>query len=279
MTNLTPPIRAQAALGALIAALVALTGCSSSATTATTASMSGRTSASSSTTGSANPIGGSITVLAAASLTGSFTQLGKQFQAAHPGVRVTFSFGSSAELATQITNGAPADVFAAASPATMQTVVKANDAGNAVTFARNLLEIATPPDNPAKIGALADLSRPGVKLAVCQPQVPCGAAATAMLGKDKVTAHPVTLEKDVKSTLAKVVQGEVDAGVVYVTDVLAAGTTVHGVAIPPAQNVTTAYPIAALTNSKNPAPAEAFVSYVTSLAGLAVLRAAGFAQP
>ena len=276
MTNLTPPIRAQRAL---IAVLVTLTGCSSSAKTATSASTSGTTSTSSPTTSPANGVAGSITVLAAASLTGSFTELGTQFHAAHPGVRVTFSFGSSAELATQIVNGAPADVFAAASPATMLAVVKAKDAGNAVTFALNSLEIATPPDNPAKIGALTDLAGGGVKLAVCQPQVPCGAAATAMFSKDRVVAHPVTLEKDVKSTLAKVVQGEVDAGVVYVTDVLAAGTTVHGVAIPTAQNVTTAYPIAALTNSKNPATAEAFVSYVTSLAGRAVLRAAGFGQP
>lgn len=256
-------------------AILALAGCTSSAKVAP-AGGDKSTSATGRDTGGGT---GSITVLAAASLTGAFTQVGAEFEKAHPGVKVTFSFGSSADLATQITNGAPADVFAAASPTTMQTVVRARDAADPVTFAKNSLEIATPPDNPAKVLRLGDLARKGLKLAVCQAKVPCGAAAATLFAKSNVDAHPVTYEKDVKATLVKVEQGEVDAGVVYVTDVLAAGTKVHGITIAPDSNVTTAYPIAALSQAKNAATAKAFISYVSTAHGLAVLKTAGFAAP
>ena len=251
---------------AMTAGSLLLAGCGT-ASTATT-SQSGSTG-----------LTGTLEVFAAASLKESFTRLGNEFHAAHPGVSVVFNFGPSNGLALQITQGAPADVFAAASPDTMQTVVSAGDATDPRTFATNVLEVATPPDNPAGVTSLADLARPGVKVAVCQAQVPCGAAATALFAKNRLTVHPVTYEVDVKAVLTKVQLGEVDAGLVYTTDVHAAGTQVRGVPIPAADNVSTTYPIAALTTSPDRAAADAFVAFVLSPAGTSALAAAGFAGP
>lgn len=224
-------------------------------------------------------LSGTLEVFAAASLKESFTRLGNEFHAAHPGVSVVFSFGPSNGLALQITQGAPADVFAAASPDTMQTVVSAGDASAPKTFATNVLEVATPPDDPAAVTSMADLARPGVKVAVCQAQVPCGAATAQLFAKNGLTVHPVTYEVDVKAVLTKVQLGEVDAGLVYQTDVHAAGSKVHGIPIPAGDNVSTTYPIAALRTSPDKAAAEAFVAYVLSPAGAAALAAAGFATP
>jgi molybdate transport system substrate-binding protein len=224
-------------------------------------------------------VSGTITVLAAASLQGSFGTLAKQFEAAHPGTRVKLSFGASSALALQIIQGAPADVFASASVKNMTQVTDAHAASAPTTFARNVMEIAVPPSNPARITALADLARPGVKVALCQSQVPCGATAGKVFGNAKLSVKPVTLEADVKSTLAKVELDEVDAGVVYVTDVLAAGSKVTGIQIPAQLNAATAYPIAALSRAANPAGAQAFTAYVLSAAGQAVLAAAGFEKP
>jgi molybdate transport system substrate-binding protein len=229
---------------------------------------------------SASPsLSGSVTVFAAASLTESFNKIGEQFQAAHPGVRVTFSFAASSALATQIAGGAPADVFASASAKNMDQVVAGGDAKNPTTFAKNEMEIAVPPANPGNVAAVADLAKPAVKVARCQPQVPCGAVAQQVFGNAKITVKPVTLEPDVKSVLSKVTLGEVDAGMVYVTDVLAAGDKAKGVEIPAEVNASTSYPIAALTGAPNPSAAQAFVDYVLSADGQSVLKAAGFAQP
>ena len=222
---------------------------------------------------------GSITVLAAASLTEAFTRIGTAFEQANPGATVTFSFGPSSGLAQQIIQGAPADVFAAASPKTMGVVTAAGDAGPATTFASNDMQIAVPPSNPAKITGLPDLARDGVKVALCQVKVPCGTVAAKVFANAKLTVTPVTEEADVKSVLAKVQLGEVDAGVVYGTDVQAAGAKVRGIAIPQAVNASTAYPIAVLAASKNAATARAFVAYVRSPAGRSVLDAAGFRAP
>jgi len=219
---------------------------------------------------------GKITVFAAASLTESFTELGKRFETAHPGTDVAFSFGPSSGLAQQITQGAPADVFASASAKNMQQVVDAKDAAAPATFAQNSMEIAVPPANPAKVAALADLAKPGVKVALCAPEVPCGTVARKVLANAKVAVTPVTNEADVKATLTKVKLGEVDAGIVYVTDVRAAGAAVTGIEIPDDVNASTAYPIATLTDSKNAALAKAFVDYVLSAEGGEVLSAAGF---
>lgn len=222
-------------------------------------------------------LSGKITVLAAASLTEAFTALGAQFEAAHPGTTITLGFGPSSGLASQITAGAPADVFAAASDASMGVV--AADTHAPTVFASNVMEIAVPPDNPANVRTLADLARPGIKVALCQPDVPCGAVAATVIAGAGLTITPVTWEVDVKAALTKVEVGEVDAAIVYVTDVRAAGHRVSGIEIPAGVNAATDYPIATLTAAPNPALAQAFVDDVLSAHGTAVLSAAGFGRP
>jgi molybdate transport system substrate-binding protein len=224
-------------------------------------------------------LSGTINVFAAASLQEAFTALGKQFEAAHAGTRVVFNFGPSSGLSEQITQGAPADVFASASGKNMDTVVGSGDAASPTDFVANKMEIAVPPDNPAGIATVADLAKKGVKVALCQAEVPCGATALQVFDNAKLTVTPVTQEVDVKSTLSKVTLGEVDAGVVYVTDVRAAGDSVKGIEIPDDVNASTTYPIAPLTSSANKATAQAFVDYVLSPAGRAELTEAGFAKP
>ena len=248
-------------------ATVVVAGCSSSS------------SSSPSGASSSKPATGTITVLAAASLTGTFTQLGKQFQSAHPGDTVKFSFGPSDGLATQITSGAPADVFASASPGTMGMVVSAGDASNPQNFAKNIMEVAVPPNNPAKVTSVNDLAKKSAKVALCQPQVPCGVVAAEVFKNVGITVKPVTLQPDVKSVLTQVETGNVDAGMVYVTDVMAAGSKVKGVTIPANLNASTMYPIATVTSSKEMSVAQAFVAYVLSPSGQEVLSAAGFEKP
>jgi molybdate transport system substrate-binding protein len=230
--------------------------------------------------GDTTKVAGPITVFAAASLTGTFTQLGTQFEKAHPGTEVGFNFGASSTLARQLTEGAPGDVFAAASGTTMDTVTKAGDAaGMPAVFARNRLEIAVPPANPGHVRGLADLARPELRIAICAPQVPCGAAAGTTFAAAGVTPRPDTLEQDVKATLAKVVSGEVDAALVYRTDVRAAGAAVRGLDLPEAADAVNDYPIVALAESRNAATAAAFRDFVLSAAGRSVLVAAGFDAP
>jgi molybdate transport system substrate-binding protein len=218
-------------------------------------------------------------VFVAASLTGSFTQLGKQFEAMHKGDTVKFSFGPSSGLEAQITSGAPADVFASASPANMQGVVSAGDAANPQNFAKNIMEVAVPPSNPAHVTSVNDLAKKSVKVALCQPQVPCGKVAAEVFKNAGLTVKPVTLQPDVKSVLTQVETNNVDAGMVYVTDVMAAGSKVKGVTIPASENASTLYPIATISSSKQKSIAQAFVAYVLSPAGQQVLSAAGFEKP
>ena len=218
-------------------------------------------------------------VFAAASLTETFTALGKQFEKDHPGTKVEFNFGPSSGLADQIGSGAPADVFASASPSNMDTVVSSGDAKDPKDFATNSMEIAVPPDNPGKVASVDDLAKSGVKVALCQPDVPCGKVAAEVFTNAKITVKPVTEEVDVKSVLTKVTLGEVDAGVVYVTDVQAAGSDVKGVEIPADVNATTSYPIASLEHSKHQKEAADFVDLVLSDAGAKVLEEAGFQHP
>lgn len=224
-------------------------------------------------------LSGSITVFAAASLTESFRTLGARFEQAHPGTAVRFSFAASSTLAAQIGQGAPADVFASASQKTMDAVVSGGQAGGSAPFASNAAEIAVAAGNPKRIARPADLARPGVTVALCQREVPCGALADQVLARAGVTVTPVTREADVRAALTKVQLGEVDAAIVYVTDVRAAAGRVQGVPVPPEQNASTRYPIAALTGSRRRAVADAFVAYVLSPDGQSVLRAAGFAPP
>jgi molybdate transport system substrate-binding protein len=224
--------------------------------------------------------GGRLTVFAAASLTESFTQIGRDFEAAHPGVTVTFNFAGSSALATQINQGAPADVFASAAPANMKTVTDAgNGDGNPTTFVKNQLVIAVPKGNPKGITGLADLARPGLKVALCAPQVPCGVAATKALTAAGVAVTAVTQEQDVKSALAKVKLGEVDAALVYRTDARAAASDIDGIEFPESARAINEYPIIVLKGAPDKATARAFVAYVLSDKGRAVLTRAGFQAP
>ena len=220
-----------------------------------------------------------LTVFAAASLQESFDEIGAAFRTPHPDCDVTFNYGGSSTLAQQIVQGAPADVFATASATTMKTATSAGAVGAPVTFATNTMELVVPPANPGHITALADLTRPGTKLALCQPDVPCGAASRTVLAKASVTTKPVTLEADVKSVLTKVRLGEVDAGLVYVTDARAAGTAVTSIPVPAGQNATTTYPIGVVTATTNQALAQDFQAFVTSADGQKVLAAHGFDRP
>jgi molybdate transport system substrate-binding protein len=258
-------------------AATAVAGCSSSSSSSTAAAPSSSSAPAASSSSAAAT--GTITVFAAASLQGTFTQLGKQFEAANPGDTVKFSFGASSALATQINSGAPADVFASAATKNMDQIVTTGNASNPQNFAKNVMEVAVPPSNPAKVTSVNNLAKSSVKTALCQPQVPCGVVAAGVFKNAKITVKPVTLQPDVKSVLTQVELGNVDAGMVYVTDVQAAGTKVKGVTISASDNASTLYPIAALTHSKSPSIAQAFVAYVLSPPGEQVLKAAGFEQP
>jgi molybdate transport system substrate-binding protein len=271
------PTRTLAALVAVAAASV--TAACGSSTTGASSGTAPSSSAPSSAASSASGVSGTVTVLAAASLTEAFTTIAKQFEAANPGTAVKLSFGASSALALQITQGAPADVFASASPKNMMQVTDAKLADSSTNFVKNVMEVAVPPSNPAHVTSVNDLAKSSVKVALCEPQVPCGATAQKVFTNAMITVKPVTLEADVKSTLAKVETDEVDAGVVYVTDVRAAGTKVKGVVIPSDVNASTEYPIAALTKAPNAVGAKAFVAYVLSPAGQSVLTADGFEQP
>lgn len=214
-----------------------------------------------------------LNVLAAASLTETFTRLGQDFEAAHPGVRVVFSFAGSSTLAQQINNGAPADVFASANPATMKLVTDAGNASGPEIFARNRLVIAVAAGNPWGVTGLADLARPGLKVAMCAEQVPCGAAAGRALATAGVAVTPVTLEQDVKAALTKLRLGEVDAALVYRTDV-GAVSDVDAVEFPESGAAVNDYQIAVCRGGGE--LARSFVVYVLSEHGREVLAEAGF---
>ncbi|MFC1414003.1 molybdate ABC transporter substrate-binding protein [Streptacidiphilus sp. N1-12] len=273
--------RSLAVAATACAALIGLTACSSSATTSASSPSPSAASDSASATAPASPaITGKLTVFAAASLKNTFTQFGKEFEAAHPGVTVTFNFGGSDTLAASIVSGAPADVFASASTATMATVTKASDnAAAPVNFAKNSLEIAVVPGNPKQITTLQQLAAKSTKVALCAKTVPCGAAAVKALAAAKVTVTPVTYEQDVTSALTKVELKEVDAALVYRTDVQGAKGKVVGVDFPAAQQAVTSYPIAPLTHGTNSAAAQAFTAFVLSAPAAQELAAAGFQAP
>ncbi|MEB8337462.1 molybdate ABC transporter substrate-binding protein [Streptomyces endophyticus] len=263
------------ATGVGAAALLTLSACGSSD------SGSGASDADSSGSSSnGKKLSGTVNVFAAASLKESFEKLGKQFEKEHPGTKVTFNFGGSDSLAAGITGGAPADVFAAASPKTMKTVTDAGDAeGKPSTFVRNQLEIATLPGNPHKVSSLKDLTKPGQKVVLCAKEVPCGAAAQTALTASKLKLTPVSYEQDVKSALTKVELKEADAAVVYKTDVHAAGDKVEGVEFPESKDAINDYPIAPLKKAPNAEAAKAFIELVTSADGQKALTDAGFLKP
>ncbi|MEU9892120.1 molybdate ABC transporter substrate-binding protein [Streptomyces phaeochromogenes] len=259
--------------GAGAAALLALSACSSSDDSSTGSDSSASAS-------SSDKLSGTVTVFAAASLKESFSALGKQFEQEHPGTKVTFSFGGSDSLAASITGGAPADVFASASPKTMAIVTDKGDAsGTPATFVRNQLEIATLPGNPDKIASLKDLTKSGLKVVLCDKTVPCGAAAQKALDASKLKLTPVSYEQDVKAALTKVELKEADAAVVYKTDVNAAGDKVEGVDFPESADAVNDYPIVQLKDAPNAEAAKAFIALVQSADGQKVLTEAGFLKP
>jgi len=223
---------------------------------------------------------GALTVFAAASLTAAFTELGEVVEAAHPGVDLTFNFAASSELVTQIADGAPADVFASADQANMAKLAQAGGAASdPVVFATNLLEIVVAPGNRRGIAGLADLVDEDLVVVTCAPEVPCGRYAEQAFTNAGVQVTPKSLEQHVKAVLTKVVLGEADAGIVYRTDVLAAGADAAGVAIPEGENVVAEYPIAVIADAPNAAAARAFVDVVLSDAGQDVLATYGFLGP
>ena len=256
----------------LVAATLGLGACSAATTADTTADTGGPA-----TTTGASSDGGTVTVLAAASLTKPFTALAEAYERANPGVDVALSFGSSTTLAQQIAEGAPADVFASAGTAALDQLPQnvASDGGEA-TIARNTLEIATPPDDPGGVATLADLARPDLDVVLCAASVPCGKAADELLGKAGVTPNVVSREVDVSATLSKVSLGEADAAIVYHSDVVSAGDDVRGVEIPAADNVTLAYPLVWFSSDPD---VVGFARYVSGPDGLAVLQEAGFLAP
>lgn len=224
-------------------------------------------------------LSGSLTIFAAASLTDSFTELAELFGAENPGVTVMpISFDGSSTLATQINEGAPIDIFASADEANMTKVTDMIE-GRPAVFATNILQIAVQSGNPLGITGLPDLAKPGVQLVLCAPEVPCGTASHTLLDIDDVAVTPVSEEQNVTAVLSKVRANEADAGLVYVTDVMAAAGAVNGVDIAGAGRAANAYPIAAMRASANPEAARAFVDFVLSARGQAVLAKYGFAAP
>lgn len=221
-----------------------------------------------------------ITVFAAASLKGSFSEIGKEFESENTGVTMKFNFAGSTDLVAQLKQGAPADVFASADIANMVKVAKDDlVTGTPTPFASNTLEIATPPDNPAGVDSLSDLTSPFVKVVLCAAEVPCGAAARDIAKAANLTINPVSEEQSVTDVLGKVISGEADAGLVYVTDVKAARDKVNGVTFPESSKAVNIYPITALSHSRNIEVAKAFVEFVLGPEGQEILADAGFAKP
>lgn len=228
----------------------------------------------------AAPLAGSVTVFAASSLTDAFKKAGDQLKLRNPGTDYTFNFASSSTLATQITSGAPADVFASADDASMQKIVdaKLND-GAPAFFIGNRLQIVVAAGNPKGIASLADLAKPGLVVVLAAPAVPAGRYALESLQKAGVTVKPASQEVDVRAVLNKVVLGEADAGIVYVTDVRSAGARVAGLDIPEQHQVLARYPIALVTGSRNPRLAKAYVDFLVSDEGQKLLAEFGFSKP
>lgn len=228
--------------------------------------------------------GTTLRVLAAASLTSTFEELAADFERTHGGVDVQLSFGGSSDLVAQVQEGAPADVLAAADTGTMDALV-ADDLtdGAPEVFATNVLQLAVPPGNPAGVRGLADLDTgaPGerVDLVVCAPEVPCGAATRRLAEAAGVALAPVSEERSVTDVLGKVTSGEAEAGLVYVTDVRAAGDAVEGIEVPEAADVVNDYPVAVLADAAAPDLARQFVDLVLGATGQQVLGDAGFGAP
>lgn len=223
---------------------------------------------------------GDIDVFAAASLTAAYTEIGDAFMTEHPDAEVTFNFGASSSLMRQIIEGAPADVFASADEANMTKLTDAGgNAGDPRVFATNSLQIIVEPGNPEGITGVADLADPDLVYLTCAPEVPIGRYAAQVLANAGATVTPASFEENVNGIVTKVTLGEADAGIVYRTDVTAAGAEAEGVDIPADLNVVATYPIVATAEADDPAGAEAFVEFVLSEQGQKILDSYGFGAP
>ena len=253
----------------VVIAGLAVSGCTGTARDAAPGSSSGP--------GSAAPAG-PLTIFAAASLGAAFDELAEEFERRHPGVDVRpISYDGSSTLATQLIEGAPADVFASADERSMQRVVDAGLVGQSRLFASNTLVIAVPAGNPAAIASVDDLDAPGLAVVLCAPEVPCGAASAALLDRNGVAVAAASLEQNVTAVLTKIAAGEADAGLVYATDVRRAD--VEAIEAAGAADVVNRYPVAALSEAANLRAAEAFVDFAVSARGRAVLERLGFGAP
>lgn len=257
----------------LVIGSLALAACGDDGTPATT-------DAPATTVGGSPAVAGTVTVFAAASLTAAFTEIGDAFMTENPDAEVVFNFAASSELVTQIGEGAPADVFASAD---RNNMTKLTDAGGNATeptlFARNLLQIIVGPGNPTGITGVADLANEDLIVVTCAPEVPCGKYAAEIFADAGVTVTPKSLEENVKAVVSKVTLGEADAGIVYQTDVIAAGADAAGVQIPEDINVIAEYPVAIATDAPNAEGAQAFIDFVLSEQGLKILDSYGFLAP
>lgn len=225
-------------------------------------------------------VSGTVTVLAAASLTESFEKLGEQLTAEYPGLEVVLSFGPSSGLVEQVLAGAPADVLATADTRTMGNAVAGGAVeGESEVFARNTLTLAVPAGNPGEVTGLADLAKPELRVAICEPEVPCGAASERLLTAAGVTAAPDTLTTDVKEATSLVSLGEADAALIYRTDAAAEGAAVESIEVPEAEEVVNDYPVAILVHAPNPDGAQVVVDAITGESGQAILADAGFLEP
>lgn len=255
-----------------VVSMVLLGGCSTTGDNGAGADVS--------STAPMSEVSGDITVFAAASLKVTFTELGKQFEATNPGTSVTFTFAGSSDLVTQLTQGAPGDVFASADTTNMTKAVEAKLVdGEPTDFASNTLTIVTAPGNPKDITSLADLADPDNLVVICAPQVPCGSATANVEAAAGVNIPAVSEESAVTDVLGKVTSGEADAGLVYVTDAAGAGDRVAAVPFPESSGAVNTYPIAVLADSPNVATARAFEDLVISDEGRKILSDAGFAAP
>lgn len=261
--------RRQASLG-LVLALVSVLGLGARCGDEETPKAAG------STTTTTAGLSGNLTVLAAASLSEAFKELGKAFEGQHPGTKVTFSFDASSALATQANNGAPADLFASADQNNMKKVTDAGNAKEPRVFAHNKLAIIVAKGNPKKLTGLPDFAKPSVSFVLCAPEVPCGKYGAEALTKAGVKAKPKSYETNVKGVVTKVTGGEVDAGIGYVTDAKAASSA-EGVEIADQYNVVAEYPMAVLKQSANANLAYAFLDYILGPEGQAALAKYGFA--
>ena len=239
------------------------------------------TAAAATTTTQAKPdVSGGITVFAASSLTAAYTEIANAFMTELPNSKVTLNFGASSDLVTQINEGAPADVYASADEANMKKLTDATgNAGDPQIFATNSLEIIVGKGNPKGITGVADLAKPGLVFVTCAPEVPIGKYAAQVLSTAGVTVTPASLEQNVKGIVTKVTLGEADAGIVYKTDVTAAGDQAAGVEIPADINVTATYPLVATKAAPNPGGAQAFVDFVLGDQGQKIMASYGFTAP